>query len=95
MSAPTSTMVAAGRIEPKTSPWTSSTGPDAIMSVTNIRVLTTSARVKPASSSARSMTPRIDRAWAPASPGWRALPSGPASAVPATQHESPTTTARL
>jgi hypothetical protein len=29
------------------------------------------------------------------SPGWADLPSGPTSVVPATQHESPTTIARL
>ncbi len=31
----------------------------------------------------------------PMSPGWSDAPSGPASVVPATQHESPTTIARL
>ena len=41
------------------------------------------------------MIPRTARVWAPASPGWREMPSGPASVVPATQHESPTAIARL
>ena len=40
------------------------------MSVTNIRVRTTSARAKPASASAASMIANAARAWPPASPGW-------------------------
>ena len=95
MSAPTSTSVAAGRISPKTAPWTARISSQRVMSVTNIRVRTTSARAKPASARAASMISRTARVWAPASPGWREMPSGPASVVPATQHESPTTIARL
>ena len=52
------------------------------MSVTNIRVRTTSARAKPASASAASMIASAARAWAPTSPGWSDRPSGPASVVP-------------
>jgi hypothetical protein len=37
----------------------------------------------------------VSRAWAAASSGWSVVPSGPASVVPATQHESPTAIARL
>ena len=65
------------------------------MSVTNIRVRTTSSSANPASASARSMIANAARAWAAASPGCSETPSGPASVVPATQHASPTTTARL
>ncbi|HEV8489991.1 MAG TPA: hypothetical protein VGQ58_09420 [Candidatus Limnocylindrales bacterium] len=96
MSAGTSTIVAAGRIAPKTSPWTRPiAADDAAMSTTNIRVRTTSASEKPPSSRARPTISKAARACAAASPGWRDRPSGPASVVPATQHESPTTTARL
>ena len=95
ISALTSTIVAAGRMAPNTSAWTGVTSAARAMSVTNIRVRTTSARPKPASASAASMIARLARAWAAISPGWLDRPSGPASVVPATQHESPTTIARL
>jgi len=95
MSALTSTIVAAGLIDPKISPWTARTAAEAPMSVTNMRLRTTSPSVKPASASAILMIANAARAWAPASPGWSEAPAGPASVVPATQHESPTTTARL
>ena len=41
------------------------------------------------------MISSVARAWPAMSPGWRDTPSGPRSVVPATQHASPTTTARL
>ena len=56
------------------------------MSVTNIRVRTTSARPKPASARAASMIARTARVCPARSPGWSDRPSGPASVVPATQH---------
>ena len=65
------------------------------MSVTNIRVRTTSAGANPASARARSMIAEGRPRLGGESPGWRDRPSGPASVVPATQHESPTTIARL
>ena len=92
---PTPTSVAAGRIPPKIAPCTAVTSPAVAMSVTKMRVRTTSVRAKPASVRARSMIPSAARAWAAGSPGWSDRPSGPASVVPATQHESPTTMARL
>ena len=65
------------------------------MSVMNIRVRTTSSSAKPPSARARSMIAKTARAWPAMSPGCCDVPSGPASVVPATQHASPTTTARL
>jgi hypothetical protein len=41
------------------------------------------------------MIVKTARAWPATSPGCCETPSGPASVVPATQHESPTTIARL
>ena len=64
-------------------------------SVTNIRVRTTSSKANPPSARARPMISSVARAWAAASPGGVETPSGPRSVVPATQHESPMTTARL
>ena len=54
MRALTSTIVAAGRMSPKTSPWTGDDLGDRAMSVTNIRVRTTSARLNPASLEGRA-----------------------------------------
>ncbi len=91
MRARTTTSVDAGRIAPKTSPWTVATAAASAGSVTYSRVRTTSSSAKPAAPSARSMISRAARAWAAASPGWSPL----GSVVPATQQPSPTTTARL
>ena len=88
-------MVDAGRMVPNRAPWAASTGPTASGSVTNIRVRTTSVSANPASASAASMMSSAAAACAPASPGWRDRPSGPASVVPDTEHASPITTARL
>ena len=95
ISALTMTIVAAGWIAPKTSPWTAMTSGQREMSVTNMRVRTTSSSVKPASPSAVAMMASVALAWAAMSPGCADRPSGPASVVPATQQPSPTTTARL
>ena len=96
MSALTTTSVAAGRISPKTSPWTATTsarptdvghehpGPD------DVGEAEAGLGQRPLDDLERWPAP------APAtSPGWRDRPSGPASVVPATQHESPMTSARL
>ena len=91
----TATIVAAGRMSRNTSPWTAESASENAMSVTNIRVRTTSKSVNPPSISARSMISKIARAWPATSPGCSDAPSGPASVVPATQQLSPMTTARL
>jgi hypothetical protein len=91
----TPTIVAAGRISPKMSPWTADTAADPAMSTTKILVRTTSCSENPPSPSARSMIAKIVRACAAMSPGCCEVPSGPASVVPATQQPSPTTIARL
>jgi hypothetical protein len=88
-------MVAAGRMAPNSSPWTASTSAERDMSVTYIRVRTTSPSVKPASERAFSTMANAARAWPPGSAAWSERPSGPASVVPETQQLSPTTTARL
>ena len=90
MRALTTTSVAAGRIDPNTSPCTVATGMAWAGSVTYIRVRTTSSSPNPASPRARSMIARAARAWPAGSPGW----SVPGSVVPETQHASPTTVAR-
>ena len=95
MRALTSTIVAAGRTSRNTSPWTARTSADRLMSVTSIRVRTTSESPKPASARAPSMMASAARAWPEMSPGCSDRPSAPASVVPATQHELPTTIARL
>ena len=93
--AATTTIDAAGRIAANRSPCAARTAGIEAGSVTYIRVRTTSARANPPSARARSMMSSAARACAPASPGWRDRPSGPASVVPDTQQPSPTTTARL
>ena len=85
----------AGRTSPKISPCTVATNVASLAETTYIRVRTTSPTPKPASSSARITIANAARAWAAASPGCSEVPSGPASVVPAIQHESPTATARL
>jgi hypothetical protein len=57
--AATATIVAAGRISRNTSPWTAESSSENAMSVTNIRVRTTSNSVNPPSISARSMIAKI------------------------------------
>src|SRR5439155_25340096 len=95
MSPATRTRVDAGRIVANSSPLTAATVAGSTPGTMYIRVRTTSAALKPASSSAATPIANAARAWAAASAGWRDRPSGPASVVPATQHESPTATARL
>ena len=94
-SADTATSVEAGRMAPKTSPWTAMTAGASATSVTNIRVRTTSSTPNPPSARAVAMMSSVALAWPATSPGCRETPSGPRSVVPATQHASPTTTARL
>ena len=74
--AETSTMVATGRMSPNTSACTAPTARHWPMSVTNIRVRTTSASVAPTWCNADSMRRNASRAWAAI--------SGPVPVVPAT-----------
>ena len=77
MSPATASIVAAGRISPKISPWTADRAAASAMSTTNIRVRTTSASVNPPSARARSMIAKTARAWPATSPGCCERPSGP------------------
>ena len=86
MSADTSTMVATGRMSPNTSACTAPTSRHREMSVTNMRVRTTSDSDAPASCSAVSMRRKASRAWA--------AMSSPAPVVPATAMYGPMRTAR-
>ena len=71
-------------------------GPMRAMSVTNIRVRTTSREREPGLGERRLDDLRASPAPGPPSrPGGATGRPGPASVVPATQHVSPTTTARL
>ena len=64
------------------------------MSVTNIRVRVTSARLAPSSFRAFSMMSMQRRVWASASPGAKTVPSSATGAVPVTKIRSPTRMAR-
>ena len=94
ISAATCTIVVAGRMSPKTSPCARPISSQREMSVTNIRVRTTSASVNPARSRACSIDRQACRVWAAASPGCATAPSTIA-VVPLTQAASPRTTTRL
>src|ERR1700744_4523995 len=88
-SAATTTMVAAGRIAPKSSPWTLPTASQSSGWVRYMRVRTTSRSVAPASVSARSMILKTWRVCSSAE-AWSA-PTGP---VPETCTVFPMRTAR-
>src|SRR3712207_6117666 len=90
----TSTMAVAGRILPKASPCTRPTSSHRLMSVTYIRVRTTSARVKPARSRAVAIAAMAWRVCAATSPGCATVPST-TDVQPLTQALSPRTTTRL
>jgi hypothetical protein len=92
--AATCTIVVAGRISPKTSPCARPISSQRPMSVTNIRVRTTSAIENPARSRACSMMARACRVCAAASPACATRPST-SDVVPLTQAASPRTTTRL
>ena len=86
MSADTSTIVVTGRMSPNTSACTAPTSPHRLMSVTNIRVRTTSDNDTPASRSAVSMRRNASRVCV--------AMSSPGAVVPATTTSGPTRTAR-
>ena len=94
MRAPTSTSVAAGRISPKTSPWTAVTSSQ--RDVGHEHPGAHDVRQGEAGLGQRALD---DRERGPGLGGGVARVArpavGPASVVPATQHESPTTIARL
>src|SRR3954447_6876500 len=94
ISAATCTIEVAGRMSPKTSPWARPISSQREMSVTNIRVRTTSARGKPARSRDSRIVASACRVCAPASPGCTTAPST-TDVVPLTHAVSPRTTTRL
>ncbi len=87
------TIVEAGRMSPKNSPWTVPIAPASAGSVMNMRVRTTSEAEPPSSSIAARMMANTRRVWAVASPGVDD-PSGSTGAVPETRMRSPTRIAR-
>ena len=90
----TSTMDVAGRMKPKTSPCARPTSSHRLMSVTNMRVRTTSCNPAPASSRADAILRSTSRACAPMSSPPTAPPPSAAAVVPATNTHCPTRTAR-
>ena len=94
MRAATWTIDVAGRMAAKISPCTRPMASHCVMSVTYIRVRTTSAKPAPTCSRARAMLSRQRRTCAAASPATNA-PSGPVDVVPDTSATGPTRTARL
>ncbi len=80
----TATSVLAGRMSRNTSPWARPTRSQSAMSVTYIRVRTTSSSDAPACASARPTLRNACTAWAYASPTPTIVPSGPVAVVPAT-----------
>src|SRR5258707_13174178 len=90
----TSTMLVAGRMVPQNSPWTRPTSSQREMSVTNMRVRTTSFSDAPARSSARSTLRRVCTAWARMSPAPTTRPLSSVAVVPETLTTLPTRTAR-
>src|SRR3974390_3765881 len=87
-------MVDAGRILPNTSPWARPASSHLEMSVTYVRVRTTSRRLAPAPARARSMFFSVCTACAYTLSAPTILPSSPVATVPATVTNGPTFTAR-
>ena len=87
-------MVAAGRMSRKIWPWARPTASQREMSVTYMRVRTTSRKLAPASWSACSMFSKHWRAWAYGSPLPTIFPSSPVAVVPGHVTPLPTRTAR-
>jgi len=94
MSLFTSTRVVAGRMSRNSSPCARPICSHWPMSVTKMRVRTTSSRREPARPSAASMLRSTCTAWAYASPLPTSRPSGPIAVVPETTTCAPMRTAR-
>ena len=90
----TSTMLVAGRISPKNSPWARPAFSHSAMLVTKMRVRTTSFRVAPALASAASILRMVCTVCARKSPTPTIFPSGPVAVVPETVITLPILTAR-